>query len=40
MVKLVHCRAAVKMLLEDESRFVDFSASRPFLTTAHPMFGS
>lgn len=31
--------AASRMLVEDEARFIDFSQSRVFLTTEHPIFG-
>lgn len=30
--------AAAAMLLEDEARFIDFSQSRVFMTTEHPIF--
>jgi uncharacterized protein (TIGR02118 family) len=30
---------AMKMLVEDEARFIDFAASRVFMTTEHPIFG-
>ncbi len=29
---------AMAMLLEDESRFIDFAHSRAFMTTEHPIF--
>ena len=30
---------AMAALMEDETRFIDFSQSRVFLTTEHPIFG-
>ena len=29
---------AIAMLIEDESKFIDFSQSRVFMTTEHPIF--
>lgn len=31
-------RKAAAMLIEDESRFIDFAESRVFMTTEHPIF--
>ncbi len=32
-------RAAMQMLIEDESTFIDFAQSRVFMTEEHPIFG-